>query len=394
MSPPGVCPDASSGEGAHQLNKSGVSVDCGRLPSKHMGVRANTSGAMLALSNGLKYNVTRYNRKDRVHEVVSVRPGDGCVQLMQSLAHFFGHDRVPKDIHAQAIQTPAQLRGQYPGSAVWTATLFKGGDEQREDGEWSVRVASGKYRPDEETMLGAYKKFYGCDTSDGCSDSRCPGCWSGDELETVSIDCTRYLRAPMSASCGLGRLKGGDVKSATRPGPRDDWAVGSGGGDNVEVHKHPSTMSEAGRVESTDLILFKVLYFFRHQGNQSVLGGSPPPLTWWVLGYDYTGVGHANDRVPDSVTGHPTLQLRARGRPTVYPAEAIRRQVHLYHACSLRGDVDGGADASQFCGVVAGTGRSNRIWRHKFRQASPDTNGYDRYLLNEVHHSINQDTFV
>lgn len=369
-------------------------MDCGRNPPLHMARRANTNAAMLALSNGLKYKVTRYNRQTQEHEIVSVQPGDGCVRLMQSLARFLGHDRVPTDIHAKAIQTPAQLRGQFPGSAVWTAYLFKTGDVQREDGEWHARVASSKYRPDEQTLLRAYKTYYGCGMAGQCSSSRCPDCWHGDALETVSIDCSRYLRVPMVASCGLGRLKGGDVKSATQPGPRDEWALGSGGGDNVEVHRQPSAMFEAGRFDPRELSLVKVLYFFRHQGNRPLLGGNPPPLTWWVLAYDYTGVRYGNNRVPDSITGHPTLQLRARGRPEVYPADSIYRQVHLYHACPLRGDV--GTDSSHVCGEVAGTESSGlgRVWRHRFRQASPETNGYDRYLLNEVHHSINQDTFV
>ncbi|CAB1106243.1 unnamed protein product [Ectocarpus sp. CCAP 1310/34] len=390
----GLCPDASTCEHTHQTNKSGRSVDCGRNPSKHMAQRANVNSALLALSNGLPYSVTRYNRQDRVHEIVSVRPGDGCVRLMKSLASLVGHDGVPTDIHAEAVQTPAQLRGQFPGSAVWTASLFKTGDEQRQDGDWLLRVASSKFRPDGQTLLRGYKKYYGCDMSGTCTSSRCPNCWGGDgALEYLSIDCSRCIRVPMAASCGLGRLKGGDVKSTSQPGPRDEWALGSGGGDNVEVHKQASAWAEVGRADPRDLNLVKVLYFFRHKGNRPLMGGHPPPLTWWVLGYEYTGIGHANDRVTDSVTGHPTLQLRARGRPEVYPVSAIYRQVHLYHACPLNGDPE--TDGSQFCGVAGGGGSSHGgVWRHRFRQATPGTAGYDRYLYNECHHSINQDTFV
>ncbi|CAB1113781.1 unnamed protein product [Ectocarpus sp. CCAP 1310/34] len=180
-----------------------------------MAKRANLNSALLALSNGLPYRVARYNRRDRVHEIVAVQPGDGCVRIMQSLASFLGHNRVPTDIHAEAVQTPSQLRGQFPGSALWTSSLFKTGDEQLQDGEWQLRVG------------------------------RCPDCWDGDTLDD-SIDCSQYLRVPMVASCGVGRLKGGDVKSVTKPGPRDEWALGSGGGDNVEVHKQPSAGSRRG----------------------------------------------------------------------------------------------------------------------------------------------------
>lgn len=383
------------------MNKSGKAVDCGRMPSLHMAKRANVNSALVALSNGLPYRITKYNRSSNAHEVVSVKPGAGCVQLMQSLASFLGHARVPTDIHAKAIQTPAQLRGQFQGSAVRTASLFNAGagapalNEQQDGGEWLSRLESCKFRPVNATLLGGYKKFFACDMAGACSSIRCPNCWVRDDLETVTIECSRYLRVPMAASCGVGRLKGGDVKSAAQPGPRDDWALGSGGGDNVEVHQQPSTMGEAGRVDPRDLSLVKVLYFFRHQGNPPLMGGAPPPLTWWVLGYDYTGVRHGNDRAPDSVTGHPTLQLRGRGRPVVYPADAIHRQVHLYHACPLRGE-HGADDSSHVCKevVVGGSSGRRRVWRHYFREATPGTDGYDRYLVNECYHSINQDTFI
>eukprot|EP00752_Nemacystus_decipiens_P012290 g10896.t1 len=253
----GVCPDASTGEHAHQMNKSGKAVDCGRMPSLHMAKRANVNSAILALSNGLPYRVTKYNRRSKAHEIISVKPGAGCVRLMQSLASFLGHDRVPTDIRAEAIQSPAQLRGQFPGSAVWAASLFNAGDEQQNDGGWLSRVVTSKFRPDAGTLLDGYFKYYACDMAGECSSSRCPNCWSGDALETVNIEYSRYLRVPMVASCGLGRLKGGDVKSADQPGPRDDWALGNGGGESVEVHRQPSTMGEAGRVEPRDLSIVK-----------------------------------------------------------------------------------------------------------------------------------------
>lgn len=96
----------------------------------------------------------------------------------------------------------------------------------------------------------------------------------------------------------------------------------------------------------------------------------------------------------DSITGYPTLQLRGRGRPLVFPVEAIRRQIHMYHQCPQRGEA--GADGSFLCGEVQGVATGGECaWRHKFRLATPGaSNGYDRYLLNEVHHSINQDTFL
>jgi len=359
-----------------------------------MGRRANASGALVALAGGISWKATRFNRRTKHHETVLAQPGEGCVRLMKALELLLGLDRVPADINAKATQTPAQLKGQFPGSAVWTTTLFKPEDEQRVEGSWSCRVASSKYRPDEVTLREAYHTYFGCGSPDGCSGIRCPSCWDGDTLETESIECSRFFRVPQSASCGLGRLKGADVKMATHPGPRDEWVLGIGGGDDVEVHLQASSMGAKGRVDPRDLTMAKILYFFRHQGNRPVMGGQPPPLTWWVLAYDYVGIGNGNERVKDSITGHPVLTLRGRGRPRVYPADAIFRQVHLYHQCPLWAYE--GSDASYVCKEVDGREDSGplRVWRHKFRLATPGSNGGDRYLLNEVHHSVNQDTFV
>ena len=284
---------------------------------------------------------------------------------------------------------------QFPGSAVWAATLFEDGDVCNVAGTWTDRVASGHLRPDEETLSRAFETYYGCGREEPCENLRCPSCWDdghASALEVNQIACSTYIRVPLVASYGQGCLKGGDAKTADRPGPRDDWALGGGGGDNVEVYNGPPPPPDVGTVATDQLTLVKILYFL-HEGNPRSLSGEPPPLTWWVLGYEYVGVGEGNERVPDSITGHPTLLLRGRGRPLVFPVDAIRRQVHIYHQCPRRGDVDPGQ--AFVCEQTQGEGRTTRAWHHRFRLAHPGShNGYDRYLLNEVHHSVNQDTFV
>lgn len=54
---PGVVPDASPGEFAHQQSKSGNKSNCGRDPPEHFMVRANTIAATLTLADGLEYKV-------------------------------------------------------------------------------------------------------------------------------------------------------------------------------------------------------------------------------------------------------------------------------------------------------------------------------------------------
>ncbi|CAB1106014.1 unnamed protein product [Ectocarpus sp. CCAP 1310/34] len=188
------------------------------------------------------------------------------------------------------------------------------------------------------------------------------------------------MRVAQVVSCSQGRLKGGDVKAAARPGPPDDWALGQGQGDDVKIFNIPPPTGDHGPPPADQLTLSKIIYFFLHRGNKNSLSSEPPPFTWWVLAYDYVGVGHGNERVPDSITGHPTLSLRGRGRPKVYPVHAIRRQVHMYHQCPQGQD---GAEGSRLCGETKGAGR-DRVWRLKFRLALPgSSNGYDKYLLNE-----------
>ncbi|CAN0280331.1 unnamed protein product [Pylaiella littoralis] len=96
-------------------------------------------------------------------------------------------------------------------------------------------------------------------------------------------------------------------------------------------------------------------------------------------------------RVPDSVTGLPTLALQGRGRLAVFPVVAIRRQVHMYHQCPQQNGE--GAGSHFHCGPQRDQ-EGSRKWRHNFRLASPGSGGNDKYILNEVHHSINQDTFL
>ncbi|CAB1112487.1 unnamed protein product [Ectocarpus sp. CCAP 1310/34] len=307
----GIVPDASSGEFAHQQNKSGNKSDCGRNPPKHYVKRANTNAAMLALANGLEYRVRKYNFSKQEHEIVPVAPGAGCIRLMSLLARTLGHDRVPTDVHATETPTTAQLKGQFPGSAIWSAHLYKDNDVQVDDGSWSARVSGGNFRPDEAALIAQYNVFFGCGGDEQCSNLRCPSCWDEeDTLESSLLECSRHMRVAQVASCGQGRLKGGDVKAAARPGPPDDWALGQGQGDDVEIFNKPQPTGDHGPPSADQLTLSKIIYFFRHKGNKNSMSGEPPPFTWWVLAYDYVGVGHGNERVPDSITGHPTLSLR------------------------------------------------------------------------------------
>lgn len=338
-----------------------------------------------------------YHRGDKKHIEARVRPGAGCVAVMKQLdtALRLGLSGAPRDEHSAPTPTPAQLKGQYRGGATWDAVLWQEGATHVMDGNWLERMRSGYLRPDAASLLKGYKKFYGCArrADARCGNSRCPYCsWNPNGLDSSDIACSRYYHAaPYVASSGQGRWKGGDVKAAGRPGPHLDWVLGTGGGDDVEIWKNPPPTNDDGPVDASDLTIAKVIYFFKHKAN-AITEGDDRPDTWWVLVYDYSGIGRGNERVADHVTQHPVLRLRGRGRPLVYPADAIRRQLHLYHKCPLG---DGG---EWTCGQAPvapdGSGRE-KVWRHKFKLASTSAgDGYDHYLLNEFHHTASRDSFI
>ncbi|CAB1108694.1 unnamed protein product [Ectocarpus sp. CCAP 1310/34] len=151
-------------------------------------------------------------------------------------------------------QTTAQLKGQFPGSAIWSAHLYKDNDVQVDDGSWGARVSGGNFRPDEAALIAQYKVYFGCGGDEQCSDIRCRFCWDEeDTLDSSLLECSRHVRVAQVVSCGQGRLKGGDVKAATRPGPPDDWALGQGQGDDVEIfnnHRRRATMDRHQQTKS------------------------------------------------------------------------------------------------------------------------------------------------
>ncbi|CAB1108227.1 unnamed protein product [Ectocarpus sp. CCAP 1310/34] len=256
----GIVPDASPGEFAHQQNKSSNKSDCGRNPPKHYAKRANVNAAMLALANGLEYRVRKYFSEQK-HEIVSVSPEAGCVRLMFMLARTLVHDRVPTDVHATETQTTTQLKGRFPGSAIWSAHLYKDNDVQVDHGSWGARVSGGNFRPDEAALIAQYKVYFRCGRDEQCSDIRCPFCWDEEDTLDSSLLESRHMRVAQVVSCGQGRLKGGDVKAAARPGPSDDWALGQGQGDDVEIFNKPPPTGDHGPPPADQLTLSKIIHY-------------------------------------------------------------------------------------------------------------------------------------
>ena len=397
--PPGRLPDASVGEASHQICKKVNRSNNRHQAAAHYVRRFNMDLAVTALAEGIPWKLTRFDRSLKQHVVETVQPGPGCSAVLQSLNDVLpgGVSSAPMESRAATLPADGQRNGQFPGAARWTSVLWEAGSSGGNTGSWEARLATGSFRPDERTLLKAYKTYFGCDGSgavDGeCQDHRCPNCWiNSSSLDKKDITCSRFKHgASLRASSGLGRWKGADVRqAASLAGATGDWYLGDGCGEDVEFFKK-QPFDEDGTLDTRHLSLARILYFFEHRGNQR-FGDLQRPVTSWVLAFDFVTEGAGTSRSVDPVTQHPVMVLRGRGRPVVFPSDAIRRHVHLYHRCP--GLEHPPADNAWVCGPEASGPGGARVWRHKFRLSAPGNGGCDRFLLNEFHHSLNRDSIV
>lgn len=411
-------PNASTGEFAHQQHKRSNPSSSGRNAPLHY--------AWMGLADGVSYNVMKRNWKSGKDEQVTVRPGRGCSRVLQALRRKQPGGLVgAPDTRAEGKPTKARVAGSHKGSAIWTAQLRRDSDvEASVDGpslpSWQEVVSSGRFRPTPSQLQKAYKTAYGCGNAGGadgtgCAEPRCPECWThANTLTHTSIECSRFNHfAPLAASSGLGRWKGGDARSALsgckEEGLSDEWVFGCRGGEDVETWRTtPPVHDDHRKVDTADLTIGRIVYFFEHEANGTMSGriSTPGPKTRWVLTFEYVSAGDGRERLPDVATKHPTLRLRGNGPPAVFPAN--KRHVHLYHMCGSNESQPGHALAGEGdpedpwaeCGVVpASNGSGALVWRHAFKLAmrtlhAQHTRGEDKYILNEHHHSISRDPFI
>lgn len=316
--------------------------------------------------------------------------------------------------------TASARSGQHPGSAMWRAEVVRDGDadEAISDGDSSagggntapwVACVSGErgIRPHEATILRAAGVWFGCGRPHhdpgSCSETRCPRCWGGrpDKLDNSSISCSRFKHGvPPRASSGLGRFKGGDVKTATNDGPTQrGWAVGDGQGEDVEIFLTPDARASDLSGDG-DVTLGKILYFFDIEGNQRAdTACDSGPIMEFVLVYEYVTCGVGRSRKPEHATKHPTYWLRG-GRavvPSVFPVDAIRRHVQMSHLCPVSSFENKNPSPLLSCGLRDEEGGRVQVWRHRYNLAATDQAGThrgDAYMLNEHWRNVFQDGVV
>ncbi|CAM9325889.1 unnamed protein product [Ectocarpus sp. 13 AM-2016] len=214
-------PNAPSGEFAHQKHKRENKSSSGKDVPAHFIRHMNTMCAWHALANGLPHSVKKYNRSTKVREEVTVRPGEGCIRVVQQLIRELpgglpGGLEDPGDISAASDPTRAMLAGSHQGSARWDATLITSeagqATTQANTGSWKEVVSTGRFRPGYVEVVKAYRTYYGCgrrSREKSSSDARCPLCWSNAlTLEDKTVSCSKFNHtASAKGSSGSGHWK-------------------------------------------------------------------------------------------------------------------------------------------------------------------------------------------
>ncbi|CAB1108042.1 unnamed protein product [Ectocarpus sp. CCAP 1310/34] len=414
--------DANVGEAGHQTHKRSRKSSSNRDPAAHHARRTNTFLALHRLTSPEPYTANRYSYSSKTKVTEQVTSGPGCRRILAALGdRLRGGLNGVVDADASTTPTASMKDGKYQGSAKWQATILGGGDLAcSEDGggsvaagakePWEVCVSEGPVRPHAGAILRANAEWFSCGRSDGalddCADARCPLCWEGghESLKARNISCSRFKHGvPPKTSSGLGRFKGGDVKKATATGPTPrHWCVGDGRGESVEIFTSP----EAKRKDLSGdghVTLGLILYFFDLDGNpRPGPTAAADPMMEYVLVYEYVTRGAGRSKKADSVTLHPTYWLQGGGNrvPSVYPVDAIRRHVHMYHLCPVSHFEPRAANTSalaETCGLRDDdTGKGGNVWKHHYilAAAKPPSGQRDAYMLNEHWRGAFQDGVV
>ena len=383
--------------------------------------RANTLLALQRLTWGEPWVGRRYSYRERKTVTEEVTPGPGCQRIMRVLSESLrGGLSGREDSPAGTPVTARASVGQYQGSARWSAKILSDEDDSPTDDEdlteggqpqesWRQCVSQGPLRPHAKTIMAANSRWFSCGRSGSnsapCSEIRCPACWEGGEgfLKNRDISCSRFKQGVSpTASSRTGRWKGADAKSATTVGPTPrDWAVGEGKGESVEIFTSPEARRDdlSGDGEVTLALL---LYFFDIEGNQRPDSAEAGPTMEYVLAYEYVTCGAGRAKKADKVTQHPTYVLKGGvgTLPSVFPAEAIRRHIHMYHLCPVESYEigTGSTPPPHLCGL-RDEDRSKgggKVWKHHYHLAAahPPNGRRDAYMLNEHWRSAFQDGVV
>lgn len=366
----------------------------------HYGRRTNTGWALHALAEGIAYAVTRKG-PGGTNIKATVHPGAGCVRMLQMCrVSVVGGLIGAEDSDGKVGQTKGTFYGQHPGGARFEMELRVADDvvsESEEELDEPWMSGPSEYRPTDKMLHAQYAEFLSCgrneSTLDKCGRTYCALCNQpavgarSSLLQDLGMDCRRYgSGATARQTSGLLRWRGGDVRRS-RPGTLADrrkWAHGPTCGEDVEIYctKHSRTHGVTGIGNVT---IGRILYFFDHKHNRADVG-DPDVRLQWVVVLPFKTVGAGEHFQRDNTCEHPLYYLSRGTTPEVYPSDAIRRHVHMYHMCPHDGEWACGPGETTTTGATG-------AWEHKYK-ALVDQAGNDHYILNEHANNVFRDPFA
>jgi len=353
--------NVNTGESLHKSLKGWGKLGKGVNITVHIARRLNTRIAATAMMDGVEWEARCYNKRRHRWETEKVRASPHCRELMRTLLdssqaprkHGVGRARRTVDWIMTVNTKGAKIAGLPDEEEGWIDSI--------------ARASQGF------NLRDLNKKWYGCGRltqEDLCGRPRCMRCWKSRNkgFTETEVRCSNnWTGAPPRASGGGGTLRGCPVQLAT-PNNRQWMVASQPGGTDVELYSDRAAL-EAQKPGSTgSCTLGKVAFFLEHMGNPPQGEGTVGEIFRWVGVAEYFSASSGGGGNKDAATGHPVLRLGES--LSFFPVEAIRRVVHIHHACGQDGR----------CKAVS-DGNKAPVWRHDVRPG-------DGFLCNEHFHSV------
>ncbi|CAB1121590.1 unnamed protein product [Ectocarpus sp. CCAP 1310/34] len=374
----GAVGNTNAGESNHKDLKKSRRDACLRAGNNevHIIKNWNDNQALKSLSDSVTWDACGFeNGKEMRKEVTA---GPLCREVLQDVFAFLPAMQL-SPASVEDGTTTGRQGGRPHGYQQWTADL-KGVDAGIELQTWQEEVF--KMLPSPQELDQHYADYFGCGRIDGeapCNTRTCSYCWRNrtykDGLVHDSVEVFNHWGgAPGEANAGTGTVRGCPVKDAGR---HSGWTRSTASrGSDVEIYLTANDQRE-GRYGLEQTTLGKVAFFFEHQGNPWRRDDESNVLpegeyTIWMAVSEYVTAGVGNNLQLHHTTG--LAEFKMRHTLTFYPTPAIRRVVHMMHACPTSGE--------SACGLVR---ESKRQWRCNLL-------GTSTYLLNKYFHSPGRDS--
>lgn len=330
--------------------------------------------ALKSLCDGITWEAKGFERGKEVRKEVTA--GTVCREVLQDVFAL-----LPAMHQSPASVEDGNTTGRQGSDSHrpprWEAGL-KGVEAGIELEAWQAGVSA--MLPSPEELDERYAECFGCGRIHGeapCSTRTCSFCWRNrTEKRGLMHETVKFFNhwggAPGDASAGTGTIRG-------CPGLHSGWTRSTASrGSDVEIYLTAEDQREGNRGLG-QTTLGKVAFFFQHQGNpwrRDEESGDIPEgqYTIWMAVSEYVTAGVGNSPQLHHATG--LAEFKMRQTLTFFPASAVRRVVHMMHACPTSGE--------SACGLVRAGGKRPK-WQCKLR-------GTSTYLFNKYFHSPGRDS--